>query len=155
MLTQKFVQQGERRVSHRDRFDEVLLHPFWGYVVLLFVLYVFFQAVYGVGQLIEPPLLAFFDAIMQGALSPFAADTLLSEVILGVMQGVAAGIAIVLPYLLPFLFGLGILEDTGYLPQLAFLMDALMHHIGLHGKAIVPFILGYGCNVRQSCPRGR
>jgi len=117
MLTQKFVQQGERRVSHRNRFDDVLLHPFWGYVVLLFVLYVFFQAVYGVGQLIEPPLLAFFDAITQGALSPFAADTLLSEVILSVMQGVAAGIAIVLPYLLPFLFGLGVLEDIGYLRE--------------------------------------
>ena len=63
------------------------------------------------------------------------------------MQGIAAGVAIVLPYLLPFLFGLGILEDIGYLPRVAFLMDALMHRIGLHGKAIVPFILGYGCNV--------
>jgi ferrous iron transport protein B len=63
------------------------------------------------------------------------------------MQGIAAGVAIVLPYLLPFLFGLGLLEDLGYLPRVAFLMDALMHRIGLHGKAIVPFILGYGCNV--------
>jgi ferrous iron transport protein B len=49
--------------------------------------------------------------------------------------------------LLPFLFGLGFLEDVGYLPRVAFLMDALMHRLGLHGKAIVPFILGYGCNV--------
>jgi ferrous iron transport protein B len=45
------------------------------------------------------------------------------------------------------LFGLGLLEDVGYLPRIAFLMDGLMHRIGLHGKAIVPFILGYGCNV--------
>ena len=52
-----------------------------------------------------------------------------------------------LPYLIPFLFGLGVLEDIGYLPRIAFLMDGLMHRIGLHGKAIVPFILGYGCNV--------
>ena len=52
-----------------------------------------------------------------------------------------------LPYLLPFLLGLGVLEDVGYLPRVAFLMDAFMHRIGLHGKAIVPFILGYGCNV--------
>jgi len=67
--------------------------------------------------------------------------------ILGILQGIAAGVAIVLPYLLPFLFGLGFLEDIGYLPRVAFLMDAFMHRIGLHGKAIVPFILGYGCNV--------
>lgn len=147
VLAQRFVQQGDRRVSLRDRLDDLLLHPFWGYAILLFILFLFFQAVYSVGQLIEPPLLAFFDALTQGALSPFEADTLLSEIIVGVMQGIAAGVAIVLPYLLPFLFGLGVLEDIGYLPRVAFLMDALMHRIGLHGKAIVPFILGYGCNV--------
>jgi len=146
-LTQKFVQQGERRVSLRDRLDDVLLHPLWGYVVLLFVLFLFFEAVYGIGQLIEPPLLAFFNAVTRGVLTPFGSGTLFSEIIVGVLQGIAAGIAIVLPYLLPFLFGLGILEDIGYLPRVAFLMDALMHRIGLHGKAIVPFILGYGCNV--------
>jgi small GTP-binding protein len=146
-LAEKFVQQGERRISHRDRLDDVLLHPFWGYSILLFVLFLFFEAVYGIGQLIEPPLLAFFNMLTQEALAPFEAGTLLSEIIVGVLQGIAAGIAIVLPYLLPFLFGLGVLEDIGYLPRVAFLMDALMHRIGLHGKAIVPFILGYGCNV--------
>lgn len=146
-LAQEYVKQGERRISRRDRLDDVLLHPVWGYVVLLFVLFLFFQAVYGIGQLIEPPLLAFFEGITQGALSPFETESLLTKIILGVLQGVTAGVAIVLPYLLPFLFGLGIMEDIGYLPRVAFLMDALMHRIGLHGKAIVPFILGYGCNV--------
>lgn len=147
LLVQKYVRQGERRLSMRDRLDDVLLHPIWGYAVLLFVLFLFFQAVYSLGQLIEPPLLAFFEAVTRGVLSPFGAGTLLAEILLGVLQGIAAGVAIVLPYLLPFLFGLGVLEDIGYLPRVAFLMDALMHRIGLHGKAIVPFILGYGCNV--------
>jgi ferrous iron transport protein B len=146
-LAHRFVSQGERRVSLRDRLDDVLLHPIWGYAILLFVLLLFFQAVYGIGQLIEPPLLAFFETLTRGVVSPFGTDSLLSEILVGVLQGIAAGIAIVLPYLLPFLFGLGVLEDIGYLPRVAFLMDALMHRIGLHGKAIVPFILGYGCNV--------
>jgi ferrous iron transport protein B len=53
----------------------------------------------------------------------------------------------VLPYLLPFLVGLALLEDSGYLPRVAFLMDNLMHRLGLHGKSIIPFILGYGCSV--------
>jgi ferrous iron transport protein B len=92
-------------------------------------------------------LLALFDWLMKGALSPFEAGSFWAQVILGVLQGIAAGVAIVLPYLLPFLLGLGMLEDIGYLPRVAFLMDAFMHRIGLHGKAIVPFILGYGCNV--------
>jgi ferrous iron transport protein B len=65
----------------------------------------------------------------------------------GILQGIAGGIAIVLPYLVPFLIGLSILEDIGYLPRVAFLMDVFMHRIGLHGKSIIPFILGYGCSV--------
>ena len=146
-LVKKFVWQGERQYTWRDRLDDVLLHPMWGYAILLFVLFLFFQTVYGIGKLIEPPLLAWFDVLTQGALSPFGARTLTAEIILGVLQGIAAGVAIVLPYLLPFLFGLGILEDIGYLPRIAFLMDTFMHRIGLHGKVIVPFILGYGCNV--------
>lgn len=146
-LSQRFVTQGERILTVRDRLDDVLLHPVWGYAILLFVLFLFFQAVYGIGKVTEPPLLALFDALTNRALSPFQSATLLSEIVLGIMQGIAAGIAIVFPYLLPFLLGLGVLEDIGYLPRIAFLMDALMHRIGLHGKAIVPFILGYGCNV--------
>ncbi len=146
-LTKKFVTQGERFSSWRDRLDDVLLHPVWGYAILLSILFLFFQAVYGIGKLTEPPLLAFFDAVTKGVLAPFTQGSLVAELILGILQGIAAGIAIVLPYLLPFLLGLGLLEDIGYLPRIAFLMDALMHRIGLHGKAIVPFILGYGCNV--------
>ena len=143
----RYVKQGERILTVRDRLDDVLLHPVWGYAILLFVLFLFFQAVYGIGKATEPPLLALFDTLTNRALSPFQSSTLIAEIILGMMQGISAGVAIVFPYLLPFLLGLGVLEDIGYLPRIAFLMDALMHRIGLHGKAIVPFILGYGCNV--------
>jgi ferrous iron transport protein B len=85
-----------------------------------------------------------FALMVEEAIGP---ETFFSNVLVGVVQGISGGVAIVLPYLLPFLLGLGFLEDIGYLPRLAFLMDALMHRVGLHGKAIVPFILGYGCNV--------
>jgi len=53
----------------------------------------------------------------------------------------------VLPYLLPFLIGLAILEDSGYLPRIAYILDNFMHRIGLHGKSVLPLILGYGCSV--------
>ncbi len=146
-LAKRFVTRSARQLTLRDRLDDVLLHPVWGYGILLLILFLFFQAVYGIGKVIEPPLLVMFETLTSGALAPFRSAPLLSEIVLGVMQGIAAGVAIVLPYLLPFLFGLGILEDIGYLPRVAFLMDTFMHRIGLHGKAIVPFILGYGCNV--------
>lgn len=141
------VKQGLRHLTWRDHVDDILLHPFWGYVALISILLVFFEVVYGLGRTLEQPLLIVFDRLNQFLLIGLQAYPLISEIASGVIQGIAGGFAIVLPYLLPFLLGLGFLEDVGYLPRVAFLMDALMHRMGLHGKAVVPFILGYGCNV--------
>jgi len=65
----------------------------------------------------------------------------------GLVEGLLAGITVALPYLVPFYFILYILEDSGYLSRVAFLMDNLMHKMGLHGKAFIPMMLGFGCNV--------
>jgi ferrous iron transport protein B len=147
-LAAAYTHQGERTLTWRDRLDDVLLHPVSGYFTLILILLVFFQTVYGIGQALEPPLLSFFDTLTKMATGSLGGDGSFWFILIsGVLQGVTAGVAIVLPYLMPFLLGLGLLEDIGYLPRVAFLMDSLMHRIGLHGKAIVPFILGYGCNV--------
>jgi small GTP-binding protein len=146
-LAHKIVSQGERKENWRDRLDNVLLHPVWGYVTLVAILFIFFQIVYGFGRSIETPLLNFFNSISNNAEKLFGSSSFWGEISFGLIQGFSGGISIVLPYLVPFLFGLGLLEDIGYLPRIAFLMDGLMHRLGLHGKAIVPFILGYGCNV--------
>jgi ferrous iron transport protein B len=65
----------------------------------------------------------------------------------GLIEGIAGAVGIVLPYLVPFWIGLALLEDIGYLPRAGYLMDVFMHKIGLHGKSVIPFILGYGCSV--------
>ena len=65
----------------------------------------------------------------------------------GVMEGIIAGVTIVLPYIIPFYVTLFFLENSGYLSRIAFLMDNAMHKIGLHGKAFIPLMLGFGCNV--------
>jgi ferrous iron transport protein B len=146
-ISRQVVQQSERRFTRRDYLDNFLLHPFWGYVALVVILWLFFQIIYSIGSSLEEPLLAIFDQFVVLVVEITGPDTFLSEVLVGVIQGISGGVAIVIPYLIPFLLGLSIMEDIGYLPRLAFLMDALMHRLGLHGKAIVPFILGYGCNV--------
>lgn len=147
-IAQSVVKQGTRRISVRDRLDDILLHPFWGYVFLIVILYLFFQLVYTLGGIIEAPLMEQFGRFEAWLVSFSSGEQgLLYQVLIGLIQGVAGGVAIVLPYLIPFLIGLGILEDIGYLPRVAFLMDSLMHKLGLHGKSIVPFILGFGCNV--------
>ena len=147
-LAKRVIQQGKRQITFRDRLDDILLHPVIGYVGLIIILYLFFQVVYTIGGWLEAPLMDFFAQLEVWLLSRLGnSDHLFSEILVALIQGVSGGVAIVLPYLVPFLIGLGIMEDVGYLPRVAFLMDALMHKIGLHGKSIVPFILGFGCNV--------
>ncbi|MEW5976172.1 MAG: ferrous iron transport protein B [Acidobacteriota bacterium] len=131
----------------RDRLDDWLTHPYWGYVILLGCLGLFFGLVYGVGSRLEGPILSFFEGLSQAFLKNIPSESWAFPFLKGLMQGVSGGLAIVLPYLVPFLFGMAFLEDVGYLPRVAFLMDAFLHRIGLHGTAIVPAILGYGCSV--------
>jgi ferrous iron transport protein B len=142
------IKQGTRNITLRDKLDDILLHPVFGYFFLILILYLFFQGVYSFGGILESPLMSGFESIENWLVSFMGGNEgIISQVLIGLVQGVSGGVAIVLPYLVPFLIGLGILEDVGYLPRVAFLMDSLMHKMGLHGKSIVPFILGFGCNV--------
>jgi ferrous iron transport protein B len=108
----------------------------------------FFQAVFRLGQYGEDFFLSYLQWALELAQHRLGADSLAYYLIgEGLFMGIFGGVAIVLPYLFPFLLGLAFLEDSGYLPRVAFLMDNLMHRLGLHGKSIIPFILGYGCSV--------
>ncbi|MDI7260894.1 MAG: ferrous iron transport protein B [Thermodesulfobacteriota bacterium] len=127
--------------------DHWVMHKFIGYLILAAVFYGLFNFIFGIGKFVEEPMMGVFDqwiGWLEGFLGKGTLSLFLSK---GVLQGIAGGIAIVLPYLVPFLIGLSFLEDIGYLPRVAFLMDVFMHRIGLHGKSIIPFILGYGCSV--------
>ena len=147
-LAKQVTKQGQRHITFRDKLDDILLHPFFGYVFLVLILYLFFQVVYSIGGLLETPLMELFAGLETWLMGLFKTpEAFFPQILIALIQGVSGGVAIVLPYLVPFLIGLGILEDVGYLPRVAFLMDALMHKLGLHGKSIVPFILGFGCNV--------
>ncbi|NOY77461.1 MAG: ferrous iron transport protein B [Calditrichaeota bacterium] len=131
----------------RGRIDDVLMHPLWGYVFLILIMYGFFQVVFKFGGYLEGPLLDIFNDLIKELETSYGSQTFLAKIVEGIIQGFSGGIAIVLPYLIPFLFGLSLLEDLGYLPRVAYLMDTFMHRIGLHGKSVIPFILGYGCSV--------
>ena len=131
----------------RERLDAILTHKVWGYLILIGMLVSFFGMVYGIGTFMERPVLQLFEWVIADVGQGMNPTGLPFAIIKGLFQGIAGGIAIVLPYLLPFLIGMAVLEDIGYLPRVAFLMDSFMHRIGLHGVAVIPAILGYGCNV--------
>ncbi|MDD3030269.1 MAG: ferrous iron transport protein B [Alphaproteobacteria bacterium] len=128
------------------KIDSVLLHPFWGLVLLLGVLFVMFQAVFSWS---EPPMNAIhaaFDflgaqaslALPQGLFQSFVRD--------GLINGVGAVVAF-LPQILILFFFILLLEDSGYMARAAFLMDKLMGCAGLHGRAFIPLLSGFACAI--------
>ncbi len=133
--------------SWRSQVDKFIMHPIAGYLILITVLYSFFVVIFKLGAFLEQPVLELFSAGTVYIETVMGNDSLLAHSIIGIIQGLAGGTAIVLPYLLPFLMAMAFLEDIGYLPRIAFLMDNFMHRIGLHGTAVIPGILGYGCTV--------
>ncbi len=129
-----------------DAIDKWVMHPFFGYIIMTFVFFLFFWVIFKIGTPLENLLLKPFE-LARTKFAVIFPDGIIKVMIDGVFQGLAGGFAIALPYLLPLSFLLTLFEDVGYLARSAFLLDSFMHKIGLHGKSVPPFILGYGCNV--------
>jgi ferrous iron transport protein B len=109
-----------------------------------------FGVIFAGGNLLSGAMDSGLSWLSNGAanlLAPLLPEPAVELIVNGVIGGVAAGITIALPYIVPFYVILALLEDSGYLPRAAFLMDSVMHKIGLHGKAFIPLMLGYGCTV--------
>ena len=138
---------GRPTLGLRDRIDALLMHHVLGPLFFAAIMYVFFVLVFKVGALVEGPMMGLFDSSVDALAAVMNEQSLGFALLKGMIQGVGGAIGIVLPYLVPFLAGLAVLEDIGYLPRAGYLMDGLMHKIGLHGKSVIPFILGYGCSV--------
>jgi ferrous iron transport protein B len=135
------------RIGWREWMDRLFLHPVTGGPLMVLILGALFWFVFRVGQRFEAPLVALTDRLQMALAAQLSPETLVGTLASGVLTGIAGGVAIVLPYLVPFLLGLAILEDSGYLPRMAYILDNFMHRIGLHGKSVLPLILGYGCSV--------
>ncbi len=136
-----------RKKAHLlQRIDDTIMHPLWGYLILMAVFISFFMIIFLVASPIEELLLGPLEGLRE-SLTGILGKGVLFYVTDGLIQGIGGGIAIVLPYFIPLLVMMSLLEDIGYLSRVGFLMDAIMHKIGLHGKSVSPFILGFGCNV--------
>ncbi len=135
-----------KRISWLDRVDDIIMHPFLGYLILLAVFLGFFFIIFLIGSPLEELLLKPLDNLRH-SLSLKLGTGVFFYLADGLLQGIGGGVAIVLPYFIPLLFLMSFLEDVGYLARVGFLMDTFMHWIGLHGKSVSPLILGFGCNV--------
>ncbi|MEQ1725438.1 MAG: ferrous iron transporter B [Sphingopyxis sp.] len=126
--------------------DSVLLHPFWGILILLGILFVMFQAVFTLAQapidIIADEVMALSDWVKSALLPGFWRDLVTD----GAIAGVGAVIAF-LPQILILFFFILLLEASGYMARAAFLMDGLMARVGLSGRGFIPLLSSFACAV--------
>lgn len=135
-----------RRAVMSERFDKILLHPIWGNIILLFVLFLLFQSIFWLAEYPMNWVEAGF-AQLSGFLEQSLPDGFLKDLFInGIIAGIG-GIAIFIPQIM-ILFGcITILEDTGYMARISFLTDRLMRSVGLNGRSVMPLISGMACAV--------
>ncbi len=131
--------------------DQVFLHPILGFPFLFLILYLTFKFVFDLSSplvdLIEEFFQDFLEPALLSLLGSLKAPPLLKDFLVGALLGGLGIVLSFLPLIMIMFFALTLLETSGYLPRVAFLMDRFTHKIGLHGQSVIPLILGFGCNV--------
>ncbi len=129
-----------------EKIDNLLLHKIFGMPIFIFIMYGIFQLTFRLG---EYPM-RWIDNVFQlltRSLDGLIPDTMFKSILLdGVVAGVG-GVLVFLPNILILFLCISLLESTGYMARVAFVVDKLMHRIGLHGKSFIPMITGFGCSV--------
>ena len=129
-----------------DRIDRIVLHPVWGAVVLAAALFLMFQAVFSWANVPMDAIKAATEALGHGVRALLPAGALQSLLVDGVIAGVGAVIVFLPQILILFLFILA-LEDSGYLPRAAFLLDRVMGTVGLSGRSFIPLLSSFACAI--------
>ena len=147
------LKEAEYKTGHKKdtykmthRIDRLLSHKYLGFPIFFFLLYIMFQTTFSLGQYpmdwIEEGVAwlgeKISDGMNDGPLKAMLVD--------GVIGGVGS-VIVFLPQILILYFFISLMEDSGYMARAAFIMDKLMHKMGLHGKSFIPLIMGFGCNV--------
>jgi len=139
------VKRKDRRKKKRE-LDDLLTHKFWGFPIFFFFMWLMFQATFTLGgypmEWIESGVSWLSDTVQNAMAEGPLRDLLVNGIIGGV-----GSVIVFLPNILILFFFISMMEDTGYMARASFIMDKLMHKIGLHGKSFIPLLMGFGCNV--------
>ena len=134
-----------RRDQSRE-IDKVLTHKIWGFPVFIFFIWLTFQSTFTLGAY---PM-NWIDGLvgwLGETVGSLMADGALKDLLVDGIIGGVGGVIVFLPNILILFFFISLMEDSGYMARAAFIMDKLMHKMGLHGKSFIPLIMGFGCNV--------
>jgi len=137
--------QGEVKTTFSEKLEWLTTHKVFGYLTAAGVIAGLLLWTFSIGNLLSTlfsnalALISPIDLVLGGSIEAIIWN--------GVWGGIIAGVTLIVPFVVPFFLMLAMIEDSGILTRVAFMMDSAMHKIGLHGKALIPMILGYGCNV--------
>lgn len=138
------------KAAQTDKVDRILTHPVWGVPAFLCIMALVFFLTFAVGDFLKGGFEVALDYISEAVrallVGVHASDWLVSLVVDGIVAGVG-GILTFLPNIFILFLALGILEDSGYMSRVAYVMDGIMGKVGLSGRAFLPMILGFGCTV--------
>lgn len=145
-LKETFIDNHIEKKGYTRFIDSLVTHKIWGYPIFFVLLFVMFSLTFSLGKypmdgiewLVEK-LASWIDGVM----NPGIFKDLLAD---GIIGGVGA-VIIFLPNILILYFCISLMEDSGYMARAAFIMDKIMHKMGLHGKSFIPMVMGFGCNV--------
>lgn len=126
--------------------DSIVTHRIWGYPIFFLFLYIMFEGTFALGDYPMQGIEWLVDQLGNLIRNNMAEGPLKDLLIDGIIGGVG-GVIVFLPNILILYFFISILEDSGYMARAAFIMDKIMHRMGLHGKSFIPLIMGFGCNV--------
>ena len=136
----------EKKVSTTARIDRLVTNRFIGFPLFLVVMFLTFWLTFAAGQYPMDWMQAGVDWLSAWVSTTFP-DGMLKDLIADGVIGGVGGVIVFLPNILILYFCISFMEDTGYMARAAFIMDRVMHKLGLHGKSFIPMVMGFGCNV--------
>lgn len=129
-----------------EKIDKILIHKFFGIPIFIFLMWALFQLTFTLGSVPMEWIDAFFVSLGNYAKTIFGEGALGSMIADGALSGVGS-VVMFLPNIVILFFGIALLETTGYMARVAFLLDGFFHRFGLHGKSFIPLVTGFGCSV--------
>ncbi|MBO5732318.1 MAG: ferrous iron transport protein B [Alistipes sp.] len=145
-LKETYEMTERRRDTFGDKLDELVTHRIWGFPIFIGIMWLMFYATFQLGvypqEWIESGV-NWLYATVRTMMSEGALRDMLTD---GVISGVGS-VLVFLPNIMILYLFISFLEDSGYLARAAFIMDKVMHHMGVHGKSFIPLVMGFGCNV--------
>jgi len=145
-LKETFKENELEREQTTRVIDSIVTHRIWGYPIFFLFLYIMFEGTFVLG---EYPMMGIEWLVEQfgNLVSAYMPDGPLKDMVVDGIIGGVGGVIVFLPNILILYFFISLLEDSGYMARAAFIMDKIMHRMGLHGKSFIPLIMGFGCNV--------